>query len=44
MNPVPREIWRLAVGCLQVGHSVSGASLMDCSNSHSWPQDEQAYS
>ena len=44
MNPAPREICRRAVAWWQVGHSVSGASLMDCSASHSWAQEEQAYS
>jgi hypothetical protein len=44
MKPVPREICRRAVCSLQRGHSVSAASFMDCSNSHSFRQDEQTYS
>lgn len=44
MNPVPREICRRAVALLHAGHSESGASLMDCSASHSCAQDVQAYS
>ncbi|MFT3776458.1 MAG: hypothetical protein QM820_64785 [Minicystis sp.] len=44
MKPVPREICRRAVCWWQLGHSVSAASLMDCSNSHSCWQDEHAYS
>lgn len=44
MNPAPPETWRLAVACLQLGHSVSGAALIDCSASQPWPQEVQAYS
>ncbi len=44
MKPVPREICRRAVCSLQRGHSVSAVSFMDCSNSHSFRQDEQTYS
>src|SRR4029079_15980354 len=44
MNPPPREICRRAVCSWQVGHSVSAAALIDCSASHSWWQEEQAYS
>jgi hypothetical protein len=44
MNPPPREIIRRAVCSWHLGHSVSAASLMDCSNSHSFLQAEQAYS
>lgn len=44
MNPVPREIWRLAVWFLHFGHSLIGSSLMDCSSSNSLPQELQAYS
>ncbi|AGP34972.1 hypothetical protein BE04_26220 [Sorangium cellulosum] len=44
MKPVPREICRRAVALWHDGHSESGASLMDCSASHSCAQDVQAYS
>ena len=44
MKPAPPDTWRLAVACLQFGHSVSGAALMDCSASQAWPQSVQAYS
>jgi hypothetical protein len=44
MKPAPPETWRLAEACLQLGHSVSGAALMDCSASQAWPQAVQAYS
>jgi len=44
MKPVPPEICRFAVCSWQRGHSVSGASLMDCSVSHSLWQAVQAYS
>jgi hypothetical protein len=44
MKPAPPETWRFAVACLQLGHSVSGAALMDCSASQAWPQSVQAYS
>src|SRR5688572_11038660 len=44
MNPVPREICLRAVWSLQLGHSLMGSSLMDCSNSHSCWQAVQAYS
>lgn len=44
MKPAPPETWRLAVACLQLGHSVSGAALIDCSASQPWPQEVQAYS
>jgi hypothetical protein len=44
MKPAPPETWRFAVACLQWGHSVSGAALMDCCASQAWPQSVQAYS
>jgi hypothetical protein len=44
MKPVPREIWRRADCWWQEGHSVSAASLMDCSASHSLLQAVQTYS
>jgi hypothetical protein len=44
MKPAPPEIWRLALAWWQLGHSVSGAALMDCSASQAWPQAVQAYS
>jgi hypothetical protein len=44
MKPAPPDTWRFAVACLQFGHSVRGAALMDCSASQAWPQAVQAYS
>jgi hypothetical protein len=44
MKPAPPDTWRLAVACLQLGHSLRGAALMDCSASQAWPQAVQAYS
>jgi hypothetical protein len=44
MNPAPPEIWRLAWAWWQLGHSVNGGALMDCSASQAWPQAVQAYS
>jgi hypothetical protein len=44
MKPAPPDTWRFAVACLQFGHSLSGAALMDCSASQAWPQSVQAYS
>jgi len=44
MKPAPPETWRLAVAWWQLGHSVSGAALIDCSASQAWPQAVQAYS
>jgi hypothetical protein len=44
MKPAPPDTWRLAVAWWQLGHSLSGAALMDCSASQAWPQAVQAYS
>jgi hypothetical protein len=44
IKPAPPDTWRFAVACLQFGHSLSGAALMDCSASQAWPQSVQAYS
>jgi hypothetical protein len=44
MKPAPLEICRFAVCWWHFGHSVEGASLIDCSSSHSFAQALQAYS
>jgi len=44
MKPAPPDTWRLAVAWWQLGHSLSGAALMDCSASQAWPQAVHAYS
>jgi hypothetical protein len=43
-NPVPPEIWRLAVALSHFGQSLRGASLIDWEASHSWLQAVQIYS